>query len=124
MRGQFGLAQPGQGGAGPRLGLTHFNPTPAYIAASIRARGGEEVEADLIAIPDGVGLQVALPDADALTPAGQERLHRGQAVYAAVIAHSPSFDDATGILTCSAWAVWGETMPDWEERTRESRYYY
>lgn len=123
IRGQFGLAEQDQVPTDrPCLRLTHFNPTPAYVAASIRARGEEEVEADLVTIPSGVGLQVALPDGDALTPAGQERLHRGQAVYVGVIAHSPSFDDATGVLTCSAWAVWGETMPDWEERTRERFY--
>lgn len=123
IRGQFGLADPGKGGAGPKLKLTHFNPTPAYVAASIRARGGEEVEADLIAIPEGVGLLLALPDAKALTPAGQERLHRGQPVYIGVVAHSPSFDAATGVLSCSAWAVWGETMPDWGEQTGAHRFY-
>lgn len=123
IRGQFGLAESGRGHAGPTLRLTHFNPTPSYVAASIRARGGEEVEADLIAIPAGVGLQVALPDEGALTPAGHERLHRGQAVYVGVIAHSPSFEQGDGLLSCSAWAVWGETMPDWDERTRQARYY-
>jgi hypothetical protein len=123
VRGQFGLLERGGEGIGPKLRLTHFNPTPAYIAASMRARGGEEIEADLIAIPDGVGLHVTLPDATALTPAGRERLHRGQPVYVGLIAHSPSFDEESGILTCSAWALWGETMPDWDQQTSEYRYY-
>lgn len=124
IRGQMGLAGAEQGEAGPTLHLTHFNPTPAYVAANARTHGErEEVKADLVPVSEGVGLQVALPDASALTPAGRERLHRGQSVYVGILAHSPSFDEATGILTCSAWAVWGETMPDWEERFSESRYY-
>jgi len=40
IRGQFGLAQPGQGKAGPQLGLTHFNPTlPISPRASARGVG-------------------------------------------------------------------------------------
>jgi hypothetical protein len=123
VRGQFGLAEHGGEGVGPTLKLTHFNPTPAYVAANARAHGDEEVTADLVPMPEGVGLQVALPDASALTPAGGERLRRGQPVYVGVISHSPSFDEETGILTCSAWAVWGETMPDWEVRMSNYRYY-
>ncbi len=123
IRGQLDLAGPGDGAAGPILSLTHFNPTPAYVAANARSRGDEEVKADLVPVPEGVGLCVALPDGAALTPAGRERLHRGQSVYVGVLAHSPSFDVETGVLICSAWAVWGETMPDWEERFSEHRHY-
>jgi hypothetical protein len=123
IHGQFGLAERGGEGIGPKLRLTHFNPTPAYVAANARASGDQQVEIDLVPIPDGVGLQVTLPDANGLTPAGRERLHRGQSVYVGIIAHSPSFDEHSGLLTCSAWAVWGEQMPDWEERTSQYRHY-
>ena len=58
---------------------------------------------------------MVLPDSKALTPAGSERILRGEPFYAGLIAHSPSFNPETGILTCSAWAIWGENTPNWNE---------
>lgn len=57
--------------------------------------------------PSDVSIRVTLPDSKALTPSGHERLGRDEPFYARVIAHSPSFDEATGGLTCAAYAVWG-----------------
>jgi hypothetical protein len=111
FRGQFGFKQAGREGCGPTLKLTHFNPTPGYL--SPRSSGEGEGEADLIPVPEGVGLDVVLPDGKALTAAGRERIQRPEPFYAGVIAHSPSFNKDTGTLTCSAWAIWGQKMPDW-----------
>lgn len=114
FRGQFGLKRAGQDGSGPTLKLTHFNPTPGYI--SPRSGEDESPEAELIPIPDDVALHVVLPDAKALMAAGRERIQRSEPFYAGAIAHSPSFNMETGTLTCSAWAIWGETTPNWAER--------
>lgn len=62
-------------------------------------------------MPAGVGIRVVLPDAAAFTAAGKERIGRGEPFYARVIAHSPSFDNESGVLTCSAYAVWGIPAP-------------
>jgi hypothetical protein len=60
-------------------------------------------------VPPGIAIEVVLPDDTALTPAGAERIGRGQPFYARTIAHSPSFDESTGTFVCSAYAVWGVT---------------
>lgn len=114
FKGQFAFLGVGPNDCGPTLRLTHFNPTPGYM--SPRASDDGQVRPDLIPVPEGVGLNVALPDKKALTPAGSERILRNEPFFAGLIAHSPSFDSQTGILTCSAWAIWGEKTPDWHER--------
>lgn len=113
--GQFAFKEDGPAGSGPILKLTHFNPTPGYMSPDSAGENGE-IEADLIPIPDGVGLNIVLPDETALTPAGKERIRRNKPFYAGVIAHSASYNQEAGILTCSAWAIWGERTPDWRER--------
>lgn len=99
---------------GLTLRLTHFNPAPGYMSPDSSADNGE-IEAELIPIPEGVALNIALPDESALTPAGKERITRTEPFYAGVIAHSASYNKETGTLTCSAWGIWGEQMPDWSE---------
>jgi hypothetical protein len=114
LRGQFAFKELGSERTGPRLALRSFNPTPGYVSP----RGGDgdgPAKPDLIPVPEGVGLEVVLPDQDALTPSGSERILRGEPFYAGLIAHSPSFDRASGVLTCSAWAIWGEQTPEWNE---------
>ncbi len=114
FKGQFAFKEVGRDGCGPTLKLTHFNPTPGYISPR-GANNEDDLRADLIPLPEGVGLDVTLPDGKALTPAGGERILRGEPLYAGLIAHSPSFNSETGRLTCSAWAIWGENTPDWNE---------
>jgi hypothetical protein len=58
-------------------------------------------------MPDGVAIEVALPDRDSLTPSGSEVVRRSAAFHARVIAHTPSYSPADGTLTCIAYAVWG-----------------
>lgn len=123
MHGQFGRAEAGRGGSGPTVMLTHFNPRPDFVPPDPYKHEAREPQTDLIPIAEGVGLRVVLPDAEALTSAGRERINRGQPFYAGMIAHSPSFDEDTGTLTCSAWAVWGRAMPDWKARARSEPYY-
>jgi len=118
--GQFAFKEDGAVDSGPILKLTHFNPTPGYMSPHSAGENGE-VEADLIPIPVGVALNIALPDENALTPAGKERINRGEPFYAGVIAHSASYNQETGTLACSAWAIWGEQTPNWRERVH-SRY--
>jgi hypothetical protein len=69
------------------------------------------VETPEIPMPEDVGIEAVLPAADAFTAAGRERLDRGKPFYGRLIGHSASFDSDTGILTCSAYAVWGMTRP-------------
>jgi hypothetical protein len=112
-KGQFAFKEAGREKCGPILRLTHFNPTPGYVSPR-SGDEGDEPRADLIPIPEGIGLNVVLPDNKALTPAGSERIQRGDPFYAGLIAHSPSFNSETATLTCSAWAIWGENTPNWE----------
>lgn len=105
MRGQFNVAP---GGATALIVLTHFDPPPYY-----RGYGPEagETEAKPLPVPDGVGIRIALPDESAFTPAGKERINRGDRFYARIIAHSPSHNSETGMLSCAAYAIWGTNRP-------------
>lgn len=113
FKGQFAFLEDGGEGYGPSLQLTHFNPSLGF--PSPPAPEGEEREPNLIPVPRGVGLTLVLPDGSSLLPAGRERILRRSPFYAGTIAHSPSFDEETGTLTCSAWAVWGEETPTWND---------
>lgn len=62
-------------------------------------------------MPNEVGIEAVLPSDEAFTASGRERLGRGAPFYGRLIAHSASFDERTGILTCSAYAVWGMPRP-------------
>lgn len=124
MRGMFGLAWAEADGAGPTLQLTHLNPTPGFVSPDGKRHEEGNVEPELIPVPDGVGVLVALPDATALNAAGRERIHRGQPMYIGIIAHSPSFDRERGVLTCAAWAIWGEPTPNWNARMHRPHYGY
>lgn len=62
-------------------------------------------------MPEEVGVEAVLPASDAFTAAGRERLNRGAPFYGRLIGHSASFDQRTGILTCSTYAVWGMPRP-------------
>lgn len=64
-----------------------------------------------MAMPDEVGILAVLPGDQLLTTAGRERLARRAPFYGRLIGHSASFDEQTGVLTCSAFAVWGMPRP-------------
>jgi hypothetical protein len=107
MRGTFNRVAGGAGGEPPVIGITEFDP-PRYYG---EPGHGASSEPQPMPVPDSVGIRVALPDDSAFTPAGRERIARGDPFYARLIAHSPSYDEATGTLTCAAYAVWGTTRP-------------
>lgn len=113
MRGKFNTTNvPGNGGGA--IVLTHFDPPVYYRQYDVeRVR---ERDPQAVPVPDGVGIRVALPDDEAFSPAGKERVTRGEPFYARVIAHSPSYNADTGVLTCAAYAVWGTNRP---QRRRE-----
>lgn len=98
---------PNPGGEAPAIFLTHFE-TPLY-PRGYGAGGGSEPRP--LPVPDGVGIRVALPDESAFTPAGKERLNRGDPFYVQIVAHSPSYNDSFGVLSCAAYAVWGTDRP-------------
>lgn len=114
FKGQFAYREDGPPGSGPTLKLTHFNPSHGYSSPRAAVEGDTQ-EAALIPVPDGIGLTVVLPDEKSLRPAGRERIMRRAPFYAGIIAHSSSFNEETGTLTCSAWAIWGESTPNWNE---------
>jgi hypothetical protein len=99
-----------------RLRLTRFEVLPDYSFYEswspehkyrVMGQAGEQLR-----VPEGVGIEVVLPDESAFTPSGKERIGRGKPFYGRVIGHSPSFAAETGILMCSAYAVWGATRTE------------
>lgn len=68
-------------------------------------------DADEMPMPEEVGIEAVLPAPECLTADGRERLDRGAPFYGRIIGHSASYDAGTGILTCSAYAVWGMPRP-------------
>jgi hypothetical protein len=75
--------------------------------AKYLAEQASELErASEIPMPDGAAITVAFANGQAMTASGTERLQRQQPFYGRVIAHSPTFDESSGELACSAYAVW------------------
>lgn len=107
MRGKFNQT-PATDGQPAAIVLTHFDPPPYYGAYGPEMGGAEPQPQP---VPDGVGIRVALPDDSAFTPAGRERISRGEPFYGQIIAHSPSYNSETGVLSCAAYAVWGTNRP-------------
>jgi hypothetical protein len=104
IRGMFVTAERAEGEP-QAIELTEFE-TPIYYRAP--ADGDEPTP---MPVPQGVGIRVALPDDSAFTPAGKERFARGDPFYVQMIAHSPSFNEDSGVLSCAAYAVWGTNRP-------------
>jgi hypothetical protein len=100
--------------------LTHLESNEVAYSRNDEHPGRRTEQASEMPMPEGVGVHVVLPSPECFTAAGTERLERGASFYAQVIAHSASFDDATGVLTCSAYALWGMPRPsrllDYEQR--------
>jgi hypothetical protein len=113
LRGRFEtLASSSAAEESVRVRLTHLEES----GVPYRVTGGtspEEFASETaeMRMPDGIGIEAVLPAGDAFTPDGRERLLRGAPFYGRLIGHSVSFDAATGILTCSTYAVWGMTRP-------------
>jgi hypothetical protein len=84
-----------------------------YSYAAVRHDAAAERDSDApdMPMPQGVAIRVMLPDADAFTASGRERIDRGDSFYGNVLAHSPSFDPVSGVFVCSAYAVWGSPVP-------------
>jgi hypothetical protein len=92
--------------------LTHLEPlemvpeSPDTPESEFPPEAGESETAAML-MPEEVGIEAVLPANDDFIAAGRERLERGAPFYGRLIGHSASFDSATGVLTCSAYAVWG-----------------
>jgi hypothetical protein len=109
MRGRFETAEkPGSGNA--LIVITHFEP-PLHYRDYGGVRGIDAEPPQPVPVPPGVGIRIALPDDSAFTPAGKERIGRGEPFYARLIAHSPSYNEDTGMLSCAAYALWGTNRP-------------
>jgi hypothetical protein len=94
----------GQQFSGMALELTHLS------SEKLGSKEPSGNPAELV-MPQGVAVVIALPAATSCTDAGHERFKRDQAFFGEVIAHSPSFDESTGVFTCAAYAVWGCIKP-------------
>ncbi len=91
--------------------LTHLEPSEV-VAESVDIPEAEAVAGVAeMPMPEDVGIEAVLPADDAFTADGRERLNRGAPFYGRLIGHSASFDSNSGILTCSAYAVWGMPRP-------------
>lgn len=90
--------------------LTHLEG-PGVPFKAVQSPADLGVDTPEIPMPDDLGIEAVLPATEAFTAAGRERLSRGRPFYGRLIGHSASFDSDTGILTCSAYAVWGMTRP-------------
>jgi hypothetical protein len=61
--------------------------------------------------PEGLSLQVVLPNRERLEEGVQERFLRGEPFFGEVLAHSASYGEASSVFSCTAWAVWGCPSP-------------
>jgi hypothetical protein len=115
LRGQFEKVSPSDQATQLSIRLTHLESVSIPYKNSLAPEPSPpelpDEPADDLEMPDEVGVHVVLPAKDALTPSGVERLERGAPFYGRLIAHSASFDQTTGILTCCAYAVWGMPRP-------------
>lgn len=94
-----------------RVKLTHLEPSEVIYERLDTPESEIDSEATEMLMPDEVGIEAVLPAVEAFTAAGRERLSRGAPFYGRLIGHSASFDESRGVLTCSAYAVWGMTRP-------------
>jgi hypothetical protein len=91
--------------------LTHLEPSEVVPESVDTPEGEAPSEVKEMPMPEEVGIEAVLPAKECLTADGRERLGRGAPFYGRLIGHSASYDSATGILTCSAYAVWGMPRP-------------
>jgi len=112
VRGTFeAVVFPGSQHHGLLVRLTHLEASEVVYESAETPIGAPESEPVEMPMPEGVGIEAVLPAEDAFTPAGLERLHRGIPFYGRFIGHSASFHEASGVLTCCAYAVWGMPRP-------------
>jgi hypothetical protein len=91
--------------------LTHLEPAEVVYEGPESPEGDIDVGISEMPMPDEVGIVAVFPAEEAFTAAGRERLDRTAPFYGRIIGHSASFDERTGVLTCSAYAVWGMSRP-------------
>lgn len=91
--------------------LTHLEPSEVISESQGIPEGEVVSEVVELPMPEDVGIEAVLPAGEAFTAAGRERLSRGAPFYGRLIGHSASFDQSSGVLTCSAYAVWGMPRP-------------
>ena len=108
LRGTF---VPVSGTAGLSVRLTHLEPVEVVFEESESPGSETDIGTVEMPMPDEVGIVAVLPAAESFTAAGRERLTRRAPFYGRIIGHSASFDEGTGVLTCSAFAVWGMSRP-------------
>jgi hypothetical protein len=87
--------------------LTHLEPTELVSESAVTPDEEVSPGREELRMPEEVGIEAVLPAADAFTADGRERLNRGAPFYGQLIAHSASFNQSSGVLTCSAYALWG-----------------
>lgn len=91
--------------------LTHLEPNELVSGSALTPEEETATGAAELPMPEEVGIEAVLPAADAFTADGSERLNRGAPFYGQLIAHSASFNQSSGVLTCSAYALWGMPRP-------------
>lgn len=62
-------------------------------------------------MPAGLGIRLRLVSAQARTSSGQDVFNSGTAFFGEAIAHTPAYDEHTGVFSCTAEAVWGCPAP-------------
>jgi hypothetical protein len=112
VRGTFEVADiAGAQGRGLTVRLTHLEASEVVYESAETPSGATDRQPVDMPMPEGVGVEAVLPAEDAFTSAGLERLNRGTPFYGRFIGHSASFEEASGVLTCCAYAVWGMPRP-------------
>lgn len=123
LRGRLAAAEPARSGEPPSIYLTALEVVerPAALSpemdpialeyAHMRRMQLTAQERQEIPTPRDVAVRVTLPDTAGMTPAGNEVLGNVGTFYGRAIAHTPSYDEASGTLTCVAYAVWGIPAP-------------
>jgi hypothetical protein len=112
LRGMFEAVKPEAPSDRMRVRLTHLEEYKVPYEQSGNPAEATALDPAEIPMPEGVGIEAVLPAEDAFTPAGTERLNRGAPFYGCIIGHSLSFEHKGGVLTCSAYAVWGMRRPN------------
>jgi hypothetical protein len=87
--------------------LTHLEPGELVPGSAPTPAEDEPPGTSEIRMPEEVGVEAVLPSGEAFTADGRERLDRGAPFYGQLIGHSASYNQSSGVLTCSAWALWG-----------------
>lgn len=86
--------------------LTHLEPVELLPGSALNPEEAAPQTGEM-RMPEEVGIEAVLPASELFTSDGRERLNRGAPFYGQLIAHSASFNQSSGVLTCSAYALWG-----------------